>query len=92
MIVMMMMQEWCEALATVIWSTRQHVKDLERLRSSLPDSSTPPVRLTDQSELRMRHTDQYQTKTHLDGHLWVLQTHVSQPGELCGALDPLVVY
>lgn len=37
------LQEWCEALATVIWSTRQHIKDLERLMSSLPDSSNPLV-------------------------------------------------
>ena len=61
--IMMTMQEWCEALATVIWSTRQHVKDLERLRSSLPDSSTPPVRLTDQSELSIILTDQSQVTT-----------------------------
>ena len=31
------LQEWCEALATVIWDTRQHVKELERLKSNLQD-------------------------------------------------------
>ena len=37
------LQEWCESLATVIWSTRQHVKELERLKSNLADSGTTAV-------------------------------------------------
>merc|ERR1719414_2198670 len=36
-------QEWCESLATIIWSTRQHVKELERLKSSLQDNSSVPI-------------------------------------------------
>merc|ERR1719232_520520 len=36
-------QEWCESLATIIWSTRQHVKELERLKTNLPDNATTPI-------------------------------------------------
>merc|ERR1719391_858688 len=37
------LQEWCESLAMVIWTTRQHVKDLERLKSGLQDNSSVPI-------------------------------------------------
>ena len=37
------LQEFCEALAGIIWTTRTHVKQLETLRSTLGDNSSSTV-------------------------------------------------